>query len=146
MHGSGQGGGTETQKRRRHAQTAQQGCQPALIEPNAVGIDIGATEIFVAVPADRDPEPVRCIPTFTVDLERLADWLQQCNIRTVAMEINRRVLDSGVPNSGEAQVRDYSYLSATRGSTEQARRAGNQAANAADATNTANGNANRRGS
>jgi transposase len=24
--------------------------------------------------------------TFTVDLERLADWLQQCQIRTVAME------------------------------------------------------------
>ena len=47
-----------------------------VIEPNAAGIDVGATEIFVAVPADRDPEPVRCFPTFTVDLERLADWLQ----------------------------------------------------------------------
>jgi transposase len=57
-----------------------------VIEPNAAGIDVGATEIFVAVPADRDPEPVRCFPTFTVDLERLADWLQQCQIRTVAME------------------------------------------------------------
>jgi transposase len=57
-----------------------------VIEPNAAGIDIGATEIFVAVPADRDPEPVRCFPTFTVDLERLADWLQQCQIKTVAME------------------------------------------------------------
>ena len=57
-----------------------------VIEPNAAGIDIGATEIFVAVPADRDPEPIRCFPTFTVDLERLANWLQQCQIRTVAME------------------------------------------------------------
>ena len=57
-----------------------------VIEPNAAGIDVGATEIFVAVPADRDPEPIRCFPTFTVDLERLADWLQQCRIRTVAME------------------------------------------------------------
>ncbi len=57
-----------------------------VIEPNAAGIDVGATEIFVAVPADRDPEPVQCFPTFTVDLERLADWLQQCHIRTVAME------------------------------------------------------------
>ena len=57
-----------------------------VIEPNAAGIDVGSTEIFVAVPADRDPEPVRCFPTFTVDLERLADWLQQCQIRTVAME------------------------------------------------------------
>lgn len=57
-----------------------------VIEPSAAGIDIGATQIFVAVPADRDPEPVRCFPTFTVDLERLADWLQHCRIRTVAME------------------------------------------------------------
>jgi transposase len=57
-----------------------------VIEPNAAGIDIGATEIFVAVPGNRDAEPVRCFPTFTVDLERLADWLQQCQIRTVAME------------------------------------------------------------
>lgn len=57
-----------------------------LIEPNAAGIDIGATQIFVAVPADRDAEPVRSFQTFTVELERLADWLQQCQIRTVAME------------------------------------------------------------
>jgi transposase len=57
-----------------------------VIEPNGAGIDVGATQVFVAVPADRDPEPVRCFPTFTVDLERLADWLQQCRIRTVAME------------------------------------------------------------
>jgi hypothetical protein len=39
-----------------------------VIEPNAAGIDIGAKQIFVAVPADRDPEPVRCFPTFTIDL------------------------------------------------------------------------------
>jgi len=57
-----------------------------VIEPDAAGIDVGATEIFVAVPADRDPEPIRCFPTFTVDLERLTDWLQRCRIRTVAME------------------------------------------------------------
>jgi len=56
------------------------------VEPNAAGIDIGATQIFVAVPPDRDAEPVQCFDTFTEDLERLADWLQQCQIRTVAME------------------------------------------------------------
>jgi transposase len=60
--------------------------QLPVIEPNAAGIDIGATQVFVAVPADRDPEPIRSFETFTVDLERLADWLQQCRIRTVAME------------------------------------------------------------
>ena len=57
-----------------------------IVEPNAAGIDIGATQIFVAVPPDRDSEPVRCFQSFTIDLEKLADWLQQCGIRTVAME------------------------------------------------------------
>ena len=57
-----------------------------VMRPNAGGIDIGATEIFVAVPADRDVESVRSFPTFTEDLHTLADWLQQCRVDTVAME------------------------------------------------------------
>ena len=54
--------------------------------PDAAGIDIGATEIFVAVPADRAAENVRSFPTFTQDLYALADWLALCGVRTVAME------------------------------------------------------------
>jgi len=57
-----------------------------VLNPDAAGIDIGATEIYVAVPADRDPESIRVFATFTQDLNELADWLQQCRIRTVAME------------------------------------------------------------
>jgi transposase len=57
-----------------------------VLSPDAAGIDIGATEIYVAVPADRDAEPIRRFATFTQDLNYLADWLQQCGIRTVAME------------------------------------------------------------
>ena len=57
-----------------------------VINPNAAGIDIGATQIFVAVPPDRDEESVRCFDTFTADLEKLADWLEACNIQTAAME------------------------------------------------------------
>ncbi len=57
-----------------------------ILKPNAAGIDIGATEIWVAVPADRDPQPIRCFPTFTEDLHRLADWLKACRITTAAME------------------------------------------------------------
>jgi transposase len=53
---------------------------------DAAGIDIGATEIFVAVPADRANENVRSFPTFTQDLYALSDWLKQCGIKTVAME------------------------------------------------------------
>ena len=60
--------------------------EPLLIHPDAAGIDIGATEMFVAVPADRDETPVRSFPTFTQDLYALADWLQRCGIQTVAME------------------------------------------------------------
>ena len=40
----------------------------------------------MAVPPDRDAEPVREFRTFTTDLERLADWLSRCRIKTVAME------------------------------------------------------------
>ena len=36
-----------------------------VMRPDAAGIDIGATEIFVAVPADRATENVRSFPTFT---------------------------------------------------------------------------------
>jgi transposase len=57
-----------------------------ILQPDAAGADIGSEEIFVAVPPDRDDEPVRRFPTFTCDLHRLADWLQQCGIRTIAME------------------------------------------------------------
>ena len=56
------------------------------IEPNAAGIDVGATEIYVAVPVDRDAQPVRCFQTFTEDLQAMAVWLKQCGIVTVAME------------------------------------------------------------
>jgi len=57
-----------------------------LLEPNAAGIDIGAREIFVAVPPDRDENPVRVFSTFTEDLEAMARWLVSCGITTVAME------------------------------------------------------------
>ena len=56
------------------------------IEPDAAGIDIGATEIYVAVAEERDIRPVRKFATFTEDLHRLADWLMACSIKTVAME------------------------------------------------------------
>lgn len=54
--------------------------------PDAAGIDIGGSSHYVAVPADRDPEPVRNFGAFTEDLFALADWLSACRITTVAME------------------------------------------------------------
>ena len=56
------------------------------VNPNAAGIDCGSTMHYVAVPPDRDPEPVRSFKTFTEDLHRLADWLMGCGVKTVAME------------------------------------------------------------
>ena len=56
------------------------------INRNAAGIDCGAETHFVAVPGERDAEPVRSFKTFTGDLRRLADWLEACEIKTVAME------------------------------------------------------------
>src|SRR6476620_2523485 len=57
-----------------------------LIHPHAAGIDVGAKEHVVAVPADRDPRPVRSFKAFTPDLYELAEWLQQCGVETVALE------------------------------------------------------------
>ena len=53
---------------------------------DTAGIDIGATEIYVAVPGDRDEEPVRCFDAFTEDLRKIAEWLKQCDIQKIAME------------------------------------------------------------
>lgn len=58
----------------------------ACVHPHAAGLDIGSEEIVVAVPSDRDPEPVRVFQTFTPDLQSLVAWLVACGIETVAME------------------------------------------------------------
>ncbi len=57
-----------------------------VLNVNAAGLDIGSAEIWVAVPSDRDPQPVRTFGTFTPDLRALADWLKDCHIQTVVME------------------------------------------------------------
>jgi hypothetical protein len=56
------------------------------IRHDAAGIDIGARHIQVAVDPDRDLRPVREFQRFTQDLYALADWLEACGVRTVAME------------------------------------------------------------
>jgi transposase len=58
---------------------------PAL-NRNAAGIDVGNAEHYVAVPAGRDPEPVRKFGSFTADLHRMAQWLKACGIETVVMQ------------------------------------------------------------
>src|SRR6516162_2004931 len=57
-----------------------------VINPDAAGIDVGAKEHVVAVPCDRDLQPVRTFQAFTPDLHELAAWLKRCGIQTVALE------------------------------------------------------------
>jgi len=56
------------------------------INLSAAGVDIGADEIYVAVPVGRDDDSVRAFGTYTVDLHEIAHWLKSCGIETVAME------------------------------------------------------------
>jgi len=57
-----------------------------IVNPDAAGLDIGQDEIWVCVPADREAPAVRPFGTYTPDLNALADWLEACQIRTVALE------------------------------------------------------------
>jgi transposase len=54
--------------------------------PDAAAVDVHADTHWVAVPPDRDQEPVRQFGACTADLEALADWLAACRITTVALE------------------------------------------------------------
>jgi transposase len=76
-------GKKRSQKRRRLAGKVE---PLNTLKPNAAGIDIGSSSHFVAVPSDRDDEPVREFSAFTSGLHALADWLQTCGVTTVAME------------------------------------------------------------
>jgi transposase len=60
--------------------------QLPVLHPHAAGIDIGAREIYVAVPPGTGARNVRTFPTFTEDLLTLRDWLKDCGVTTVAME------------------------------------------------------------
>jgi transposase len=59
---------------------------PPVVHPDAAGIDVGATHLYVALPPDRSAQPVRVFETFTQDLEALAAWLKAHGITSVAME------------------------------------------------------------
>jgi transposase len=58
------------------------------INHHAAGVDIGSRFHAVAVPpgSSEDGEDVKFFDTFTIDLERLANWLAACGVNTVAME------------------------------------------------------------
>jgi transposase len=75
-------------KQRKDLARRLQAADPGLtiFHPDAAGIDVGNSTHYVAVRPDRDPDSVRRFDCFTADLHRLADWLQQCGVTTVAMQ------------------------------------------------------------
>ena len=58
----------------------------AIVHSNAGGIDVGNESHFVAVPPDRDANPVQEFGCWTADLKRMAAWLTACQIDTVAIQ------------------------------------------------------------
>ena len=73
-------------RRQRRKGKGSRTAQPNVMHPDAAGLDIGSTEVYAAVRRERDPDPIRNFPTFTVDLHALANWLKECQVTTVAME------------------------------------------------------------
>jgi len=57
-----------------------------VVHAHAAGIDVGNGMHYVAVRPDRDPQPVRRFECFTADLHCLAEWLERCGVKTVAMQ------------------------------------------------------------
>ena len=57
-----------------------------IVHPNAAGIDIGGSEHWVAINPELDEKPVRSVLCFTEDLQRMANWLIERGVRSVAMQ------------------------------------------------------------
>jgi transposase len=80
---------TMAQKRKNAPGKSRKGQPHSLnpIQPNAAGIDLGSREHYVAGPPLSDGSPnVKHFGTTTPELLRLAGWLDQQKIATVAME------------------------------------------------------------
>ena len=57
-----------------------------VVHPHAAGIDIGNESHYVAVPSNRDEQPVQRFGCTTTELKAMAAWLKQCGIRIVALQ------------------------------------------------------------
>ena len=78
--------GSEKPGTKRGRDTQRLPAELSRVNLNAAGIDVGAASHFAAVPEDRSEQPVREFEAFTADLYRLAQWLTECGVETVAME------------------------------------------------------------
>ena len=57
-----------------------------VVHADAAGLDLGHEFHYVAVPPKRDSQLVRRFGCTTAELKAMADWLKQCEIRTIALQ------------------------------------------------------------
>ena len=75
-----------TKKRNKSQESRESSNSLPTLFPDTAGIDIGSKSHFVAVPSDRDSDPVKEFSTFTSSLHEMVNWLKKCEIKTVIME------------------------------------------------------------
>src|ERR1700689_3236410 len=80
------GGMNRKQRRDLARRLAGQDPRLTIVHSNAGGIDVGNESHYVAVPPDRDENPVREFGCWTQALHEMAEWLKSCRIETVAVQ------------------------------------------------------------
>ena len=74
--------GKMNRQQRKQLQQRLYAADPGLqvVHPDAAGVDVGNASHFVAVPPDRDEQPVQEFGSWTADLLRMVAWLRLCRI------------------------------------------------------------------
>ena len=70
-----------------------------VLHPDAAGVDIGAEELFVAVPSDRDSQPVRRFFDLHAGFARAVGVAEAMWYPCGCDGVDQRLLDSALPNS-----------------------------------------------
>lgn len=80
--------GSLNRQQRKQLVRQLEAAQPDLeiVHPHAAGIDVGNESHFAAISASRDLRPVQEFGCWTADLKRMAKWLKDHGIQTVAMQ------------------------------------------------------------
>lgn len=73
-------------KRTRGIEEAHPFSSLSQVNLHAAGVDIGAIEIVACVAGDENTQIVKAFGNYTIDLQTLAQWMKDHNVRTVAME------------------------------------------------------------
>src|ERR1039458_2040903 len=78
---------SKQQKPNRRAVTPQRAIDLKAMRAEVAGIDVGAEELFVCAPGpEAGLTQVMVFGTTTPELMKMAEWLKQCKVESVAME------------------------------------------------------------